>query len=136
MIIMGKKKVFLRGVDENLYARVKARASLLGITVSEAINLALKAWLSTSFPETRGFSPKDYGGAGSGGFKDKKGVLVVVNGGEEERVFEGLDDALKWLRRLYRDGSLRSSTIRFLGLRKPPRFLEIGGGGIEVRREI
>ena len=45
------RKVFLRGIDEKLYAEVKARAAILGITVSEAVNRALEVWLRTPISE-------------------------------------------------------------------------------------
>ena len=38
-------KVLIKDVDENLYRMLKAKASLEGISVSEAVNEAIKLWL-------------------------------------------------------------------------------------------
>ncbi|BDC17695.1 hypothetical protein [Acidianus sp. HS-5] len=38
-------KVTIKGVDERLYKMLKAKASIEGISVSEAINKAIKLWL-------------------------------------------------------------------------------------------
>ena len=51
------KKVFLRRVDENLYREAKARASLLGVSVSEVINMALREWLAKRWRSRRGRNP-------------------------------------------------------------------------------
>jgi hypothetical protein len=38
-------KVLIKNVDENLYRMLKAKATIEGISVSEAINEAIKLWL-------------------------------------------------------------------------------------------
>ena len=38
-------KVLIKDVDEKLYRMLKAKASIEGISVSEAINEAIKLWL-------------------------------------------------------------------------------------------
>ena len=42
---MSKKSIFLRGIDEDVYREVKLRAVLLGVSVSEIVNAALREWL-------------------------------------------------------------------------------------------
>jgi len=132
------KKVFLRGIDEKLYAEVKARAAILGITVSEAVNRALEAWLRTPASEVveigggkrrlRKAAERLAGGR-------EEGVLVVANDGELHALFDTVEEALEWLRGLYSRGELRNSLIRPLG-RKEVRYLEVGGGGDELLGEL
>lgn len=84
------RKVFLRRVDERLYAEVKARAAILGITVSEAVNRALELWLRTPAPGVV------EGGGGKRRLREAarrlaegrgEGVLVVANDGELHAFF-------------------------------------------------
>ncbi|MGQ9469614.1 MAG: hypothetical protein ACUVTD_07330 [Nitrososphaerales archaeon] len=42
---MPKRNVVVKGVDEELYRRAKAKATLLGLKIPDAINEALKKWL-------------------------------------------------------------------------------------------
>ena len=126
------KKVFLRGVDEKVYAEAKARAAQLGITVSEAVNIALKAWLESS----RG--PCSSGPAGAAyGVGDEQGTKyrVVANNGELEETFDRLEDALAWLRRLYSEGRLSNSYIEPVGPKRA-RILEVGMGYDELRGTV
>ncbi len=39
-------KVFIRGIPDDLWRAIKARASLEGITVSQAVQVAIRAYLS------------------------------------------------------------------------------------------
>ena len=132
------KKVFLRGIDDKLYAEVKARAAILGITVSEAVNRALEVWLRTPISEIiessdgkrklREVAEKLAEGK-------RRGVLVVANDGELYAFFNTLEEALEWLKSLYSKGVLRNSLIKPLG-RREIRYLEIGGGGDELLGEL
>ena len=45
---MAGRVVGIKGVDPKLYRELKAQSALDGITVSEAINSALKLWLQTA----------------------------------------------------------------------------------------
>lgn len=126
------KGVFIRGVDERLYAEVKARAALLGITVSEAVNQALELWLRSP--------PQELPGRASGELREAaermssrqgKGYLVVANDGELHFICDTLEEAVDRLRALYGSGQLRNSLIRPLGPRKV-EFVEVGGAGLEV----
>ncbi|MGC8932804.1 MAG: hypothetical protein ACP5LQ_05880 [Candidatus Methanodesulfokora sp.] len=114
------KSVFLRGIDEDLYAQVKARAALLGITVSEAVNRALEEWLRRTVHQEAPSSPEG-----------KKGYLVVVNDGKIKRIFETLNEAVSWLQELHSKGLLFRSMIKPLR-EEHPRFLEVGGGFDEL----
>jgi antitoxin component of RelBE/YafQ-DinJ toxin-antitoxin module len=44
---MSKRNVVVKGVDEELYRRAKAKAALLGLKIPDAINEALKKWLES-----------------------------------------------------------------------------------------
>ena len=44
-ILISMKNIFVRGIDESVYREVKARAALLGLTLSDVVNMALKEWL-------------------------------------------------------------------------------------------
>ena len=136
--IVMPKKVFLRGIDERLYAEVKARAAILGITVSEAVNRALEAWLRTPLSEVVESGSEERrlreiaeelakGGEG--------GVLAVANDGELYELFDSLEEAVEWLRGLYSEGALRNSLIKPLGKREI-KYLEIGGGGDELLGDL
>lgn len=39
---MPKKNVVIKGIDEDLYRKVKAKATLLGLKIPDAINEAIK----------------------------------------------------------------------------------------------
>ncbi|RLE87869.1 MAG: hypothetical protein DRJ67_03600, partial [Thermoprotei archaeon] len=121
------KKVFLRGIDEKLYAEVKARAAILGITVSEAVNRALETWLRTPTSdvvgEVSGERLREAARRLSRG-RDR-GVLVVANDGELHAWFDSLEEAVEWLRELHRRGVLRNSLIKPLGGERV-RYLEVG----------
>jgi len=127
------KKVFLRGIDEKLYAEVKARAAILGITVSEAFNRALEVWLRTPASEVVGRG----GGRRLRAIADElargreEGVLVVANDGELYEFLSNFEEAVEWLRDLHSRGLLRNSLIRPLGKRRI-RYLEVGGGVDEL----
>jgi len=132
------KKVFLRGIDEKLYAEVKARAAILGITVSEAVNRALEMWLRSPTSEVvkeRGRKERLREVADKLAKKEKRGVLVVVNDGELHEFFDTMESAIEWLRDLYSRGLLRNSLIKPLGERKVS-YLEIGGGVDELFGEL
>ncbi|QOJ78991.1 hypothetical protein IG193_00555 [Infirmifilum lucidum] len=126
------RKVFLRGIDEKVYAEAKARAAQLGITVSEAVNIALKAWLESS----HGHCSSGPTSAGHG-VGDEQGVRyrVVANDGEFEETFDRLEDALAWLRKLYSEGRLRNSYIEPLGAKRA-RIIEVGMGYDELRGTV
>ena len=51
---MTGRVVGIKGLDPKLYRELKARSALNGITISEAMNQALKLWLRTTAgkPET------------------------------------------------------------------------------------
>jgi hypothetical protein len=51
------EKVFVRGIPDDLWRAIKARASLEGITLSEAIQAAIRTYLSGEAPA--GVSPED-----------------------------------------------------------------------------
>jgi len=132
------RKVFLRGIDERLYAEVKARAAILGITVSEAVNRALELWLRTPAShavEGRGRSRRLVEAAERLAKGREGGVLVVANDGELHAFFDDLEEAVRWLRELYLRGELRNSLIRPLG-RRVIRYLEVGGGADELLGEL
>ena len=48
LIDLAGKVVGIKGIDPKLYRELKAQSALNGITVSEAINRALKLWLQTA----------------------------------------------------------------------------------------
>uniref|UniRef100_A0A7C4BAA6 Uncharacterized protein n=1 Tax=Thermofilum pendens TaxID=2269 RepID=A0A7C4BAA6_THEPE len=131
------KKVLLRGIDERLYAEAKARAAILGITVSEAVNRALEVWLRTPLTEVdksgNGRRLREIAGKLAEG--RERGVLTVANDGELFAFFDSLEEALEWLRKLYSEGVLKNSLIKPLGRRRV-EYLEIGGGGDELLRDL
>lgn len=127
------KGVFVRGVDERLYAEVKARAALLGITVSQAVNQALEMWLRAPPPiEPAKDARESLRSAANrlAGGRDK-GYLVVANDGAVSFLCETLEEAVEKLRSMYEAGLLRNSLIKPLGARRV-EFVEVGGGGLEV----
>lgn len=132
------KRVFLRKIDERLYAETKARAAVLGITVSEAVNRALEAWLSNSTPAIPGGTSRrrkirDVARRIAEG--REKGILVLANDGNLYAFFDTLEDALEWLRDLHSRGVLKNSLIKPLGGGEV-RYLEVGGGEDELLRKL
>ena len=119
MIVM-PKTVFLRGIDERLYAEVKARAAILGITVSEAVNIALEAWLKTPASQAIEGNRKRKLKETAEELAEvrEEGVLVVANDGELHAFFDSLEEAVEWLRLLHSRGELRNSLIKPLGRRE------------------
>lgn len=131
------KKVFLRGIDEKLYAEVKARAAILGITVSDAVNIALEAWLKSPAPLAISSNGKRRlrKAARELAASKEKGVLVVANDGELHAFFDSIEEAVEWLRNLHSKGELRNSLIKPVG-RREVEWLEIGGGLDELLGEL
>ncbi|MEM0093372.1 MAG: hypothetical protein QXT33_06765 [Thermofilum sp.] len=127
------KGVFVRGVDERLYAEVKARAALLGITVSQAVNQALEMWLRAPPPleQARGAREPLRSAASRLAAGRGKGYLVVANDGAVSFRCETLEEAVERLRGLYEAGLLKNSLIKPLEARRV-EFVEVGGGGLEV----
>ena len=132
--IVGKRGVFLRNIDEEVYREVKARAALLGITVSEAVNMALREWLRKPVVGVKG--ERDYlrdlaERLASKYYEEgRKGFLVVVSK-REYYLCSSIEECVVLLRRLYREKKIKRSIIREVKP-KSVRFIEVGGGGIEV----
>ncbi|MGC8577279.1 MAG: hypothetical protein ACP5LN_08620 [Thermoproteota archaeon] len=42
---MNNVDVIIRGVDDDLYRKLKSRAALMGLKVSEALQEAIRTWL-------------------------------------------------------------------------------------------
>ena len=122
-----KKNIVVKGVDEEIYRKVKAKASLLGIRVSDAVNMALKAWVEDFFDEqeenrrvARAFIEKN---------KHLKGKYLVVAKGKVMGVYDTLDEAIVVLRKLWNEG-VRKAILTEIGEEK--EVLEWGGGSFEL----
>jgi hypothetical protein len=71
------EKVFIRNVPDDLWRAVKARASLEGITISEAVQRALRGYLA--------------GVSGGDGSRDHWHGMIGLFGGDEPDVAEHHD---------------------------------------------
>lgn len=135
MIIKMGKKVFLRNIDEKLYAALKAKASLLGITASQAVNEAIRLWLQS--PEA---SPQpaetlqEKARKLAQQHRGKQGYLVAVNDAAQHYLAATLEEAVQILRKLHEQGKLKNSII--VPLKPQKKIIETGGGLIEIRRTL
>ena len=129
------KKVFLRNIDEKLYAALKAKASLLGITASQAVNEAIRLWLQS--PEA---SPQpaetlqEKARKLAQQHRGKQGYLVAVNDATQHYFAATLEEAVQILRKLHEQGKLKNSII--VPLKPQKKIIETGGGLIEIRRTL
>ena len=137
-ILISMRNIFVRGIDDNVYREVKARAALLGVTLSEVVNMALKEWLKKpviikdSNRDVRRIVDRlvdEYLAKGV------KGYIVVFNRGERHVVCRSLDEAIDSVRKAYVEEKIYSAVIREIKPR-PVKFLEIGGGMLEIRGEV
>ena len=135
MIIKMGKKVFLRNIDEKLYAALKAKASLLGITVSQAVNEAIRLWLQSpeaSLQPAETLQEKARKLAQQ--HRGKQGYLVAVNDAAQHYLAATLEEAVQILRKLHEQGKLKNSII--VPLKPQKKIIETGGGLIEIRRTL
>ena len=129
------KKVFLRNIDEKLYAALKAKASLLGITASQAVNEAIRLWLQS--PEA---SPQpaeklqEKARKLAQQHRGKQGYLVAVNDATQHYLAATLQEAVRILRKLHEQGKLKNSII--VPLKPQKKIIETGGGLLEIRRTL
>jgi len=132
------KNVFLRGIDEETYREVKVKASLLGITLSEAVNIALKEWLKKPIiVEDKKSDVKEIADRLVEKYLKKgvKGYIVIFNNGENHAICSSIDEAINIIRKRYTEKKISSVLIREIKPRSI-RFLEIGGGLLEICGEI
>ncbi len=135
MIIMMGKKVFLRNIDEKLYAALKAKASLLGITASQAINEAIRLWLQS--PEANPQPIEEYEEKArklANQHRDKQGYLVAINDAKQHYLAATLEEAVQTLRQLHEQGKLKNSII--VPLKPQKKIIETGGGLLEIHRTL
>lgn len=135
MIIKMGKKVFLRNIDEKLYAALKAKASLLGITASQAVNEAIRLWLQSpeaSLQPAETLQEKARKLAQQ--HRGKQGYLVAVNDAAQHYLAATLEEAVQILRKLHEQGKLKNSII--VPLKPQKKIIETGGGLIEIRRTL
>lgn len=132
------KNVFLRGIDEETYREVKVKASLLGITLSEAVNIALKEWLKKPIiVEDKKSNVKEIADRLVEKYLKKgvKGYIVIFNNSEKHAICSSIDEAINIIRKRYTEKKISSALIREIKPRSI-RFLEIGGGLLEICGEI
>lgn len=131
---MGKRNVFLRNIDEKVYLEVKARAALLGITVSEAVNMALREWLKKPITkiEVKKDDLRDLAEKLANKYyeEEKRGYIVVVSE-KEHYLCDTIEECIDLIKKLYSEKKIKRSIIREI---KPKalKFVELGGGGIEI----
>lgn len=135
MIIKMGKKVFLRNIDEKLYAALKAKASLLGITASQAVNEAIKLWLQSPGASSQPAETlQEKARKLAQQYCDKQGYLVAVNDAAQHYLAASLQEAVQILRKLHEQGNLKNSII--VPLKPQKKIIETGGGLLEIRRTL
>ena len=135
---MSKKSIFLRGIDEDVYKEVKLRAILLGVSVSEIVNVALREWLKKPVivKEKKDPSREIADSLVEKYLKEgKKGYIVVIDDGTRSLLCSSIEEAIEKLRNLYEKEKFSKALIRKIEPRKV-EFLEIGGSLLEIKRGL
>jgi hypothetical protein len=92
--------VLIRGIDEEVYARLKARASERGLKIGEALTEAIKTWLKNSPEKSEREKERDLNIATFRRMrkfleKNHKGKWVLIAKGEVIRLADSLSEIVE-----------------------------------------
>lgn len=92
--------VLIRGIDEEVYARLKARASERGLKIGEALTEAIKTWLKNSPEKNEREKERDLNIATFRRMrkfleKNHKGKWVLIAKGEVIRLADSLSEIVE-----------------------------------------
>ncbi|MGB9660269.1 MAG: hypothetical protein ACPLY9_07150 [Nitrososphaerales archaeon] len=105
---MPKKNVVIKGVDEELYRRAKARATLLGLKIPDAINEALKKWLESEeeLPTMEELANKSLLESElSKLIKEHSGKYVAVAKGKILGIYDTIEKAFQAIKDIAKEGA-------------------------------
>ncbi len=135
---MSKKSIFIRGIDEDVYREVKLRAVLLGVSVSEIVNAALREWLKKPVivKEKKDPSREIADSLVEKYLKEgKRGYIIVIDDGARSLLCSSIEEAIEKLRNFYEKEKFSKALIRKIEPRKV-EFLEVGGSLLEIKRGL
>ena len=123
------KTIAIKNVDEELYRKFKAVATLRGITLGEAINEAIKLWLKASLSSSNYFQIETEAERNREVYKKLEGDLLrkhlgkfaVIAGGRLVGVYKTKERALEAVKRLNVKHAIVSRIER-----KKPTVVEFG----------
>jgi len=133
MLMLMKKQVLIRGVDEDIYRRAKSSAALQGVSMGVAVSEALRGWVDNL--RTEDDIQKEvkqnvkYVKAHWSDLKRHKGEAVVISGRKLQGAFGSYEEARRFSSRF-------KAALTFVVDKKPQiGELELGPDA-QVQQEI
>ena len=130
-------KIFIRDLDDEIYAKFKAEAAKRGLKLAEAFSLAINAWLGNT-PEAKPFDSRmhekmlnelTYRKMKRDFLRLYPSKYVVIARGVFQGAFDSLDEAWEWIQHHTEEGE--AALVQKIG--KERRVARITGSSLRVK---